>query len=61
MMETLARIVDGKGFRKDLKALEQLSGAMMQTSSCGLGQAAPVPLMDSLRYFSEEYDTHIRE
>jgi len=61
MMETLARIVDGKGFRKDLKALEQLSGAMMLTSSCGLGQAAPVPLMDSLRYFSEEYDTHIRE
>jgi len=61
MMETLARIIDGKGLRKDLKALEQLSSAMMLTSSCGLGQAAPVPIMDSLRYFSEEYDAHIRE
>jgi len=61
MTETLARIADGRGVRNDLKALEQLSSAMMLTSSCGLGQAAPVPLMDSLRYFSEEYDTHIRE
>jgi NADH:ubiquinone oxidoreductase subunit F (NADH-binding) len=61
MMETLGRIADGRGLRKDLKALEQLSSAMMLTSSCGLGQAAPVPIMDSLRYFSEEYDAHIRE
>jgi NADH:ubiquinone oxidoreductase subunit F (NADH-binding) len=61
MMETLGRIADGRGLRKDLKALEQLSSAMMLTSSCGLGQAAPVPIMDSLRYFSEEYDSHIRE
>jgi NADH-quinone oxidoreductase subunit F len=61
MTETLARIADGRGVRNDLKALEQLSSAMMLTSSCGLGQAAPVPIMDSLRYFSEEYDTHIRE
>ena len=60
MMETLGRIADGRGVRKDLKALEQLSNAMMLTSSCGLGQAAPVPIIDSLRYFGEEYDAHIR-
>jgi hypothetical protein len=24
-------------------------------SLCGLGQAAPVPVMDSLKYFKEEY------
>ena len=61
MLETLARIADGRGLRKDLKALEQLSSAMMLTSSCGLGQAAPVPVMDSLRYFSQEYDAHISQ
>ena len=61
MMETLGRIADGRGLRKDLKALEQLSSAMMLTSSCGLGQAAPVPIMDSLQYFGEEYDAHIRQ
>jgi len=57
--ETLARIAGGKGVRKDLKALEELSRAMMLTSSCGLGQAAPFPIVDSLRYFSEEYEAHI--
>jgi len=59
MLETLARIADGKGVRKDLKALEELSSAMMLTSSCGLGQAAPFPIVDSLRYFSHEYEAHI--
>jgi NADH:ubiquinone oxidoreductase subunit F (NADH-binding) len=61
MMQTLGRIADGRGVRRDLNALEQLSSAMMLTSSCGLGQAAPVPLMDSLRYLGEEYDAHIRQ
>ncbi len=59
MVETLARIADGKGVRKDLKALEELSSAMMLTSSCGLGQAAPFSIVDSLRYFSHEYEAHI--
>jgi len=59
MVETLARIADGKGVRKDLKALEKLSSAMMLTSSCGLGQAAPFPIVDSLRYFGHEYEAHI--
>jgi NADH:ubiquinone oxidoreductase subunit F (NADH-binding) len=59
MLETLARIADGKGVRKDLKSLEELSRAMMLTSSCGLGQAAPFPLVDSLRYFGDEYEVHI--
>jgi NADH:ubiquinone oxidoreductase subunit F (NADH-binding) len=59
MMETLARIADGKGVRKDLKSLEELSSAMMLTSSCGLGQAAPLPVVDSLRYFGHEYEAHI--
>ncbi len=59
MAETLARIACGKGVRRDLKALEDLSSAMMLTSSCGLGQAAPFPVVDSLRYFGEEYEAHL--
>jgi NADH:ubiquinone oxidoreductase subunit F (NADH-binding) len=61
MVETLARIARGRGSRKDLRALQQLSAAMMLTSSCGLGQAAPVSIMDSLRYFGEEYEARIRQ
>lgn len=59
LSETLARIADGTGVRKDLNALEELSSAMMLTSSCGLGQAAPLPVVDSLRYFRREYEAHI--
>ncbi|MDM7999910.1 MAG: NADH-ubiquinone oxidoreductase-F iron-sulfur binding region domain-containing protein [Dehalococcoidia bacterium] len=59
MMETLGRITAGRGERRDLKALEQLSATMMLTSSCGLGQAAPVPVLDSLRYFRHEYEARL--
>ncbi len=59
MMEMLSRISEGKGWRKDLLALEQLSNAMMLSSSCGLGQAAPIPVLDSLRYFRHEYEACI--
>ena len=59
MAETLARIASGKGVRGDLKALDDLSSAMMLTSSCGLGQAAPFPIVDSLRYFGEEYEARL--
>jgi NADH:ubiquinone oxidoreductase subunit F (NADH-binding) len=60
MMETLARIIEGKGVPKDVRALEKLSSAMTLTSSCGLGQAAPIPIVDSLCYFGEEFDAHVR-
>lgn len=61
MLEMLTRISEGKGTRRDLQALDQLSGAMMLTSSCGLGQAAPIPVLDSLRYFRHEYEAHVHE
>jgi formate dehydrogenase len=36
------------------RLLEELSGAMRDASICGLGQAAPNPLLCVLRYFPEE-------
>jgi bidirectional [NiFe] hydrogenase diaphorase subunit len=30
------------------------------TSLCGLGQSAPNPVMSTLRYFREEYDTKLK-
>ena len=41
--------------------LEQLSEAMMLSSMCGLGQAVPNPVMDSLQYFRGDYENRIRE
>ena len=38
----------------DRPLLEELSGVMMDASICGLGQAAPNPLLTVLRYFPDE-------
>ncbi len=38
----------------DKALLEELSQAMMDASICGLGQAAPNPLLSVLRYFAED-------
>ena len=40
--------------RWDASLLEELSGAMMDASICGLGQAAPNPMMSVLRWFAQE-------
>jgi formate dehydrogenase len=38
----------------DAKLLEELSTAMRDASICGLGQAAPNPLLCVLKYFPDE-------
>ncbi|MDI6857050.1 MAG: NADH-ubiquinone oxidoreductase-F iron-sulfur binding region domain-containing protein [Dehalococcoidia bacterium] len=56
MVETLERFCRGKGSKKDIRALEGLSETMMLTSLCGLGQAAPFPVLDTLKHFREDYE-----
>ena len=36
--------------------LKELSTAMFDTSICGLGQAAPNPLLCAMKYFPEEFE-----
>jgi formate dehydrogenase len=40
----------------DKALLEELSQAMMDASICGLGQAAPNPMLSVLKYFPTEVD-----
>ncbi len=61
MLEILERLSRGKGESRDLRILPELSEAMMLASLCGLGQAAPNPVMDTLRYFKGAYESQIRE
>ncbi len=61
MAETLERFTKGEGKEADITSLEQLSQAMMLSALCGLGQAAPTPVMDSLQYFSTNYESQIKE
>ena len=61
MVEILERFYKGEGAEKDIKVLEELSNAMMLSSLCGLGQAAPIPVMDTLQYFRNAYENRIKE
>ncbi len=40
--------------RWDRPLLEELCGVMMDASICGLGQAAPNPLLSVLKHFPED-------
>ncbi len=61
MVEIFHRLMDGQGRTEDIRTLQDLAQAMSLASLCGLGQAAPVPVLDSLRYFRDEYDALIRQ
>ena len=61
MVEILGRLARGEGVSDDVKALEELSRLMMASSLCGLGQAAPVPVLDTLRYFRNDYENRIKQ
>jgi NADH-quinone oxidoreductase subunit F len=60
MMEILGRLVNGEGARGDLDALEALAGPMKAASFCGLGQATPIPVIDCLQHFREEFESRVR-
>jgi NADH-quinone oxidoreductase subunit F len=61
MIEILGRLTRGEGVEEDIKVLEELSQVMMDSSLCGLGQAAPIPVVDTLRYFRNDYEMRIKQ
>ena len=61
MLEILNRIVSGKGKEGDIEKLEKLAHTIKATALCGLGQTAPNPVLSTIRFFREEYESHIRD
>ncbi len=59
MMEILEKITDGKATLADLDELEKLAYYIKENSLCGLGQTAPNPVLATLRFFKDEYISHI--
>ncbi len=59
MQEILERITSGTANLIDLEHLERLARLCQQTSLCGLGRAAPNPILSSLDHFRDEYLEHI--
>ena len=61
MLEILERITTGKAVPEDLVKLERLAMLVKNTSLCGLGRAAPNPVLSTLRCFREEYEAHVND
>ena len=53
----LTKILKGQATAADLEQLKQLSHMVQETSLCGLGMTAPNPVLSTLRYFPEEYES----
>ncbi|MBA3063141.1 MAG: 4Fe-4S dicluster domain-containing protein, partial [Atribacteria sp.] len=60
MLEVLTNICEGKGKEGDIEFLEEIGEVIKDASLCGLGQTAPNPVLTTLRYFRDEYETHIQ-
>jgi NADP-reducing hydrogenase subunit HndC len=59
LYEILDKITKGQGTMEDLTKLEDLCYYIKENALCGLGQTAPNPVLSTLRYFKDEYVSHV--
>ena len=60
MVEIMEKFARGEGSPSDITNLTDLSNTMMLTSLCGLGQAAPNAITDSLQHFKDAYESRLK-
>jgi len=61
MLDILTDICAGKGKAGDIELLEELGAMVQRFSLCGLGTAAPNPVLTTILYFRNEYESHIQD
>ncbi len=61
MLEILTSICQGNGKEGDIELLEELGVMIQRFSLCGLGTSAPNPVLTTILYFRDEYESHIRD
>jgi NADH:ubiquinone oxidoreductase subunit F (NADH-binding)/(2Fe-2S) ferredoxin/NAD-dependent dihydropyrimidine dehydrogenase PreA subunit len=61
MLEILQRITGGEGTLEDIEKLQRLARLVKKSSLCGLGRAAPNPVLSTLAHFRPEYLAHVAE
>ncbi len=59
MLEMLNIISSGEGTLEDIDKLEKLAKIVKSSSLCGLGQAAPNPILSMLEHFRDEFEAHV--
>lgn len=61
LLELINKIIEGKGNLNDLIELEKLAYSVKDSSFCGLGKAAPNPIISTLKHFRQDYINHLKK
>ena len=61
LLQILTKITNGEGRMEDIQAIEELGETITSASLCGLGQTCAKPALSTLKYFTQEYEDHIKE
>ena len=59
MLALLDDIIEGRATAETLDLLAETAKAVQLGSLCALGKTAPNPVLSTLRYFREEYESHV--
>ena len=59
--EIMESINHGEGRASDLALLERLGRVMSVACLCGLGQAAPTPILTTMRHFKADYEAKVKK
>lgn len=59
LSEMLDNITKGNATLEDIDKMEELCYYIKENALCGLGQTAPNPVLSTLRYFRDEYISHV--
>ncbi len=61
LYDLLDKIARGEGEKSDLEHLKEVSSTMIDTSKCEIGRTVPIPLLQMMDYFKEDFESLIRE
>ena len=61
LVEILGRIMNGQGRAGDIELIERHSDHMIRLSLCGLGKAAPAPVLGFLKMYRGVFEQHIND
>lgn len=56
MADLLNKLCEGRGGPEDIDILKGLAEMVSSTAKCSIGQSGPMPILDALKYFSDEFD-----
>ena len=59
LLEMLTKFTEGTATLEDIDKMEELCYYIKDNALCGLGQTAPNPVLSTLRYFRDEYVSHV--